>query len=63
MLNSIFRAYIRLEYQASKSDYQHFKGLKRGVLRAFWDLKTENAEHIFDLSTRQASMNTTARER
>jgi hypothetical protein len=44
MLNSIFRGYIH---------YQHFKGLKRGVLRAFWDLKTENAEH----------MNTTARER
>jgi hypothetical protein len=24
------------------SDSQHFKGLKRGDLRAFWDLKTEN---------------------
>jgi hypothetical protein len=26
----------------SASDSQHFKGLKRGVLRAFWDHKTEN---------------------
>ena len=26
----------------ARSDSQHFKGLKRGVLRAFWDLKTEN---------------------
>ena len=24
------------------SDSQHFKGLRRGVLRAFWDLKAEN---------------------
>ena len=24
------------------SDSQHFKSLRRGVLRAFWDLKTEN---------------------
>jgi hypothetical protein len=24
------------------SDSQHFKSLRRGVLRAFWGLKTEN---------------------
>jgi hypothetical protein len=31
-------------YRASceQSDSQHFKSLRRGVLRAFWDLKTEN---------------------
>ena len=25
-----------------QSDSQHFKGLRRGVLRAFWDLEAEN---------------------
>jgi len=25
-----------------ESDSQYFKGLRRGVLRAFWDLKAEN---------------------
>jgi hypothetical protein len=32
----------RLKKREKRSDSQHFKGLKRGVLRAFWDLKTEN---------------------
>ncbi len=26
----------------AQSDSQHFKGLRRGVLRTFWDLKAEN---------------------
>ncbi len=32
----------RLKKREKRSDSQHFKGLKRGVLRAFWDLKAEN---------------------
>jgi hypothetical protein len=29
------------------SDSQHFKSLRRGVLRAFWDLKAENGVFFF----------------
>jgi hypothetical protein len=29
-------------FPLSSSDSQHFKSLRRGVLRAFWGLKTEN---------------------
>ena len=28
--------------RGAESDSQHFKSLRRGVLRAFWDLKAEN---------------------
>ena len=28
--------------RSDNSDSQYFKGLRRGVLRAFWDLKAEN---------------------
>ena len=31
-----------LHIQETTSDSQHFKSLRRGVLRAFWDLKAEN---------------------
>ena len=30
-----------------ESDSQHFKSLRRGVLRAFWDLKAENGVLFF----------------
>jgi hypothetical protein len=35
------------EFGSLESDSQHFKGLRRGVLRAFWDLKAENGVCFF----------------
>jgi hypothetical protein len=33
--------------KSASSDSQHFKSLRRGVLRAFWGLKTENGVFFF----------------